>query len=227
MITIIHGSDTATSRKFYIEQREASVSYVLIENKKITYDEVYQSIEGDSLFGGEKQVFIENFFSSVKSNSIEYKKIVEYLNSNKLSKIIFWEEKELSKPQQFVFKTATLKAFNYPSNLFAFLDSLKPGNSSAISIFKDLENAMETELIFYMMVRQFRLLLSTLGTPLIDEAKRMQSWQKSKILKQANYFGKDKLIQNYKDLYIIDHQTKFGLTPFNLSSSIDIFLSDL
>ncbi|OGH02487.1 MAG: hypothetical protein A2798_02440 [Candidatus Levybacteria bacterium RIFCSPHIGHO2_01_FULL_37_17] len=226
MITIIHGSDTASSRKYYIEQKESFPSYVLIENAN--YDTIFQSAEGDSLFNESEIIFIENFFSNVKGNSNEYKKIVEYISSNNKNDFFLWEEKELSKPQQYAFKNAQLKTFNYPASLFTFLDSLKPRNSNSLYLFKQLEKNMETELIFYMLVRQFRLLLSTQdSSSLIDEAKRLQAWQKLKLQRQANIFGSEKLKNLHKKLYEIDYQTKFGLTPFKLSASIDIFLADL
>lgn len=226
MITVAHGNDTSSSRNFYIQERNSAKSYVLID--KINFDLIYQSLEGNSLFEDSKSVFVENFFSSVKTNTNEFKKIVELISTNKKSDIFFWEGKELTKIQQYVFKNARVLAFNFPSNLFAFLDSLKPGNNNSIALFKELENVMETELIFYMIVRQFRLLLSVFDSKhTIDEAKRLQPWQKSKLLRQAELFGKDILIEHYRKLYKIDHQTKFGLTPFNLSASIDIFLANL
>lgn len=226
MITVAHGSDTSSSRNFYINERNNSKSYILID--KVDYDQIYQSLEGDSLFEGNKSVFVENFFSNIKSNSNEFKKIVELINTKKEKNIFFWEGKELTKIQQLVFKNSLVKTFNFPSNLFAFLDSLKPGNNRSIILLKELESSMETELIFYMMVRQFRLLLSVFDSKnLVDEAKRLQPWQKSKLLTQAELFGKDKLIERYRKLYKIDYQTKFGLTPFNLSASIDIFLANL
>ena len=88
---------------------------------------------------------------------------------------------------------------------------------------------METELIFYMIVRQFRLLLSLTseGSKNIDEAKRLAPWQSSKLKSQSKLFGKDRLIEIYKKLYKIDYETKFGLTSLPLNSTIDIFLIDL
>ncbi|OGH11473.1 MAG: hypothetical protein A3B38_01525 [Candidatus Levybacteria bacterium RIFCSPLOWO2_01_FULL_36_13] len=226
MITIVHGNDTASSRKFYIEDKAGSSSHVLID--KINYDFIFQSIEGNSLFEESKNIYIENFFSNTKSNSNEFKKIVDYLNSIKKNNIFFWEGKELSKTQQSVFKNVLIKTFSYPSTLFQFLDSLGPQSKRSLSLFKELERSMETELIFYMLIRQFRLLLSVQeSSHLIDEAKRLQTWQRSKLQKQSSYFGKEKLQEIYKKLYKIDYQTKFGLTPFNLSSSIDIFLVNL
>lgn len=229
MITIIHGNDITKSRNFYIETRQKTQSPDIFDGEKIDYNTLFQTLEGNSLFTNQRHVFIENFISKTKSNSNEFKKIVEYLNSNKDYEIVFWEEKELTKAQAAAFKNASLQLFNYPQILFTFLDSIKPNNISSVKLFHDLQNTMETELIFYMLVRQFRLLLAvtSTGSQNIDETKRLAPWQSSKLKSQAQYFGKEKLIKTYKELYKIDYETKFGLTAFDLSRCLDIFLIDL
>lgn len=229
MITIIHGSDITKSRNFYIDTRQKFENPDIFDGEKIDYNTLFQTLEGNSLFTNQRHVFIENFISKTKSNSNEFKKIVEYLNSNKDYEIVFWEEKELTKAQAAAFKNASLQLFNYPQILFTFLDSIKPNNISSVKLFHDLQNTMETELIFYMLVRQFRLLLAvtSTGSQNIDETKRLAPWQSSKLKSQAQYFGKEKLIKTYKGLYKIDYETKFGLTAFDLSRCLDIFLIDL
>ncbi|MBI3985129.1 MAG: hypothetical protein HY344_04330 [Candidatus Levybacteria bacterium] len=229
MITIIHGNDIEKSRNFYIEQRQRFQNPDIFEGEKLDYNTLFQALEGNSLFSEKRFIFIENYISKIKSNSIEFKQIVEYLNKNKDFEIVFWEDKELTKTQIAAFKNASAQLFNYPQVLFTFLDNIKPNNPSSVKLFHDLSETMETELIFYMMIRQFRLLLavSSDGSKNIDEAKRLAPWQISKLKKQAQYFGKEKLIHAYKKLYKIDYETKYGLSSFNLSSAIDIFLIGL
>lgn len=229
MITVIHGSDITKSRNFYIETRQKIENPDVFEGEKIDYSTIFQTFEGNSLFSSTRHVFVENFISKTKSNSNEFKQIVQYLNSNKDLEIVFWEEKELTKTQLNVFKNPSVTVFNYPLLLFTFLDSIKPASVFSIKLFHDLLQTMETELIFYMLVRQLRLLLAVTDTTsqTIDEVKRLAPWQLSKLKKQAQYFGKEKLLKAYKKLYKIDYETKFGLSSFNLSSSIDFFLIDL
>lgn len=229
MITIIHGNDITKSRNFYIETRQKFENPDIFDGEKVDYNTIFQTLEGNSLFGSQRHVFIENFISKTKANSIEFKQIVEYLNSNKDFEIVFWEDKELTKAQAAAFKNASLQLFNYPQILFTFLDSIRPNNPASIKFFYDLQNTMETELIFYMLVRQFRLLLavSSESSQNIDEVKRLAPWQSSKLKKQAQYFGEEKLMNTYKKLYKIDYETKFGLTSLNFTSAIDIFLIDL
>jgi len=229
MITIIHGSDITKSRTFYIDTRQKFENPDIFDGEKIDYDTLFQTLEGNSLFTNQRHVFIENFISKTKSNSNEFKQIVEYLNSNKDFEIVFWEDKELTKGQAAAFKNVSLQLFNYPQILFTFLDSIKPNNISSVKLFHDLQNTMETELIFYMLVRQFRLLLAvtSTGSQNIDETKRLAPWQSSKLKSQAQYFGEEKLIKAYKRFYKMDYETKYGLTSLSLTSAIDIFLIDL
>lgn len=229
MIIIAHGNDITSSRNFYITERQKIVDPQVLEGEKLEYNVFFQTFEGDTLFSSTKNVFIENFFSSKKSNSEEVKKIVEYINKSKDLSIFFWEPKELTKAQSALIKNALVKQFSYPQVLFTFLDSIKPNNQSLISLFKDLQKTMETELIFYMMVRQFRLLLGLFenSETKIDEVKRLAPWQMGKLQKQAKYFEKEKLLSAYKKLYKIDYETKYGLSAMNLESRIDIFLINL
>lgn len=229
MLTIIHGNDTAASRAFYIETRQKINNPEVFEGDKLNYDLLFKALEGNSLFETEKHIFIENFFGSVKTNSLEFKKIADYLNSKKDINLFFWEGKELTKTQSLAFKNSIVKVFNYPQLLFNFLDELKPNNPKLISLFNKLQVTMETELIFYMIIRQFRIMLSLieLNDEKIDEARRIAPWQVSKLKAQAKYFDKQRLKEIYKKLYTIDYETKFGLNSLDLAKTIDIFLIDL
>lgn len=229
MITIIHGNDIAKSRTFYIEERQKHENPDIFDGEKLDYNTLFQTFEGSTLFSEKRFVFVENYISKQRANSSEFKEVSEYLTKNKDLEITFWESKELTKAQILAFKNPATNLFNYPQVLFTFLDSLKPNYLTSVRLFHSLMETMETELIFYMIVRQFRLLLSQVsyGDKNIDEAKRLAPWQKSKLKTQANYFDKDRLIKLYKKLYKIDYETKYGLTSLPLNSAIDIFLIDL
>lgn len=229
MITLVHGNDIAASRNFYIEERQKYKEFEVLEGKNLEFAHLFQKLEGNSLFSTEINIFVENFFSNLKSTSTEYKKVVEYLNKKKDVSIFFWEDKELTKAQVGNFKNATVKLFNYPQLLFTFLDAIKPHNPLVVKLFADLQKNMEAELIFYMIVRQFRLMLTVLsvGSTNIDDAKRLAPWQMSRLKSQANLFGKEKLTKIYNKLYKMDYESKYGLSSLNLAKAIDIFLLDL
>jgi len=66
---------------------------------------------------------------------------------------------------------------------------------------------MEPELIFFMLVRQFRIMLGIEASDKIDEVKRMAPWQLSKMQRQAKMFGEAKLKSSHEKLF----ENGFGL----------------
>jgi hypothetical protein len=230
MIIIVHGDDISGSRNYYISQRQKSTNPVVLEGGKLTLSDLMQSLEGGSLFNEEKEIFIENFFSSKKTNP-NFKEIVIYIeNQNSKANILFWENSELSKIELATFKKSVAKLFKIPRNLFGFLDNIKPGNPVSVKQFHELLSQTAEELIFFMIIRQFRLLLAVSDPKTnnsIDEVKRLAPWQMSKLKGQANLFGKDKLKTTYKRLYEIDSNSKSGKSATTLTQTIDFLLVDL
>ena len=228
MILLIHGDDLEASRNFYFEEKNKLGDVILLSGDGLTLDVLFQNAENKSLFGSEQTLLIENFFTKNKSIAIETKKIVEYVNKNKDLSIIFWESTELSKTSQALLKNATVKTFSFPQILFSFLDNVKPNNSEIlIKLFHELRQNMEPELIFFMLIRQFRIMLGIDGLDKIDEVKRMAPWQLGKMQRQAKMFSEAKLKSNYEKLFEIDLGSKTGKIPYSIERSIDFFLADL
>ncbi len=230
MITIVHGDDTASSRNYYISERQKSKNPLILDGGKLTLSDLMQNLEGGSLFNDEKNIFIENFFSAKKANA-NFKEIAAYIDKQDTqSHIFFWENSELSKTELTTFKKNAAKLFKIPQNLFGFLDNIKPGNISSVKQFHELLNQTAEELIFFMIVRQFRLLLAVSDLEAknpIDELKRLAPWQTGKLKNQARLFGPKKLITIYRRLYEIDSAYKQGRLPAALTQTIDFLLVDL
>jgi DNA polymerase III delta subunit len=227
MLLLIHGNDLASSRNLYFEEKNKLTESILLEGEGLTLDSLFQNAENKSLFGSDQTILIENFFTKNKSIAIETKKIVEYINDNKNLSIIFWEPTELSKSSQGLLKNATVKTFSFPQTLFTFLDNIRPENSEAlIKLFHELKQSVEPELIFFMLVRQFRIMLGLDGPDKIEEVKRMAPWQLGKMQRQAQLFGEEKLKSSYQKLFEMDLALKTGKIPYSLERSIDFFLAD-
>jgi DNA polymerase III delta subunit len=228
MILLIHGNDLASSRDFYFAEKNKLTDVVILEGDGLTFDQLFQAAENKSLFGNEQTILVENYFTKNKSIAIETKKIVEYINSNKNLSLIFWEPTELSKTAQALLKSATVKTFSFPQTLFTFLDNVKPDNAgSLIKLFHQLRQNMEPELIFFMLVRQFRIMLGIEASDKIDEVKRMAPWQLSKMQRQAKMFGEAKLKSSHEKLFEMDLGLKTGKIPYSIDRSIDFFLAGL
>ncbi|MBI2074990.1 MAG: hypothetical protein HYT83_04105 [Candidatus Levybacteria bacterium] len=228
MITIIHGDDVANSRKYYLSEREKVANPVIFAAEKVTLSDLMQVFEGGRLFSDNKKVFIENFFSKKKASK-EYDEIIDYLKQiQENGEIFFWEEKEITAKKISVFKKLISKVFKFPQNLFLFLDSIKPGNGKTlISLFHKTIETAEPEMIFFMLIRQLRIILALSdksSSSQIDELKRLAPWQKSKLQKQASFFSQKQLIDLYKKLFEIDLAIKTGKSSLNLIQAIDFFL---
>ena len=225
MITIVHGSDSISSRKYFLSQKD---------EKSITFDaeslnpvELNQSLQGSGLFGVSSKIFIENLFTRKGTKSITA--VGEILTDNKEAVIFIWADKEIGVKILSSFPKFEFQNFKIPQNIWSFLDGIRPDNPLNVSSFHKTLNETDPEIIFTMIIRQFRLLLglSESSNNNIDEIKRLAPWQKSKLVRQASLFGVDKLKQIYKMLYKIDKSQKTGKSPLTLVQDIDILMLEI
>ena len=228
MITIIHGEDTASSRNYYLEEKQKAQNPIVFEGAELTLSDLMQSLEGGSLFNEEKEIFIENLFSDKKSNP-NLKEIIGFVEKQRQANIYLWEKTELSKTDASLLKGANLKLFKISQNMFSFLDNIKPNSKENIKNFHVLLENTPEELIFFMIVRQFRLLLAVLSNSQnsIDEVKRLAPWQKTKLKAQSSLFGAGRLKEIYARLSRIDYEQKTGKSSLTFPQAIDFFLVGL
>ncbi len=227
MLTIIHGADTAASRKYFLDQKQPYADAILLDADKVNLTDLAQIFEGGGLFGESKIVFIEQLITKKKKAS-EFKDLVAYLEKHADEHTIFlWESKELEIGTLKAFKKAAQRPFKLPQTLFLLLDSLKPGNGKALVILfhQTLESA-ELEMVFFMLIRQIRLLLALHESSEneIEEVKRMAPWQRTKLEKQARLFTREQLLLMYHKLFILERGQKTGGLTTSLSAAIDFLL---
>lgn len=225
MITIIHGDNIAESRSYFFEQKKNLPNLKTLEGSDLSIDKLADEFLGINLFFEEKNIAIEGFLSKTKVIK-NFEDLVDFLNKNsKNSNLILWEEKEIGKRTLDKFKNADIKTFKIPKIIFNFLDAIKPGNGRLLAeLFHKLLENNPTEIIVFMLIRQFRLMLGVQSHSSIDEISKMMAWQKGKITSQANLFGKAKLLELYSKLYEIDSKQKTGKLNVPVVSAIDIFL---
>lgn len=253
MLTVIHGNDTALSRKFLLEQKQKYLDGFSFEGEKVTITDLTQILEGGALFSESKTIFIEQLITKQKKNA-SYKEIMSYLEQQAHEHELFlWEAKELERGILFTLKTANVRAFKLPQSLFLLLDSLQPGNGKKlVSLFHETIETTEVEMVFFMLVRQVRILLA-LSASLreaeqrsnppheiaalpsvtrnddisIDEIKKMQAWQMGKLQKQADNFGQEALMELHTKLFEIERKQKTGLLASPLVSTVDFLLLEV
>jgi hypothetical protein len=231
MIILIHGADTASSRKFFTQAMKNCQNPAFIDGTTATIAEISQILNSNGLFYESKEIFIEGLLRKKQKETAG--EIAEILLKNSASSghtVYLWEAKELEKRIQMQFKNATIREFKLPQSLFQFLDNLKPGNTKMLlPLFHAVLSSTEEEVVFYMIVRQFRILLalSSPSTDKIDEVKRLADWQKTKLRSQLDWFGKDQILNIYNSLFALEEANKTGKMDMPLSLTIDFFLLKL
>lgn len=229
MITIIHGDDIASSRNYLQTIKEKFPESRTIAGPAVDLTLLAQLFDSDNLFTTTKTVIIEELLTKKKQAS-EFSYLLEAINKHSADNAIYlWESKEVAKTIVNKFPGAQNQLYKLPQSLFQFLDSISPKNKKqALVLFHKTIITTEQELIFYMLIRHFRLMLALYDSEAaIDEVKRMSPWQKDKIKRQAALFSKEELSEAMQQLHIIDFEQKTGATPSALSASIDIFLLNL
>lgn len=233
MITIIHGDNITESRNYFLDLKQKQKNIILYDGGKITITDLIQNIEGSSLFGDTKTIFIEHFLTKCKKTDKDTKEILNFIVKNaKEFTFVLWESKEILKRDLLIFKDAVVKIFKLPKNIFLFLDNLKPNNpKNLLNLFHQaIANGIKEELILFMLQRQIRILM-VLSEPseneAIDEVIRLAPWQMGKLERQAQLFDISVLKKIYKKLYEIEIGQKTGALPLSLSQSIDFLLMEI
>lgn len=245
MIIILHGEDIKSSREYFFGKKQTLPQARTFSGESLSLTDLTQILEGGELFSEEKQILIENFFGK-KSKETEI--LSDFLTHHeKDATIIIWENKELTKKDLTLFPKADVRLFKFPQTLFAFLEGIVPNSSRNIILFHNALKQTACELLFFMLIRQFRLLLAvssshpehsegSIDSSLaerdqndrnIDEAARMAPWQKTKLTRQSRQFAVKQLKDAYSKLYTIELQQKTGQLPMSLEKTIDIFLLSL
>ena len=225
MITIIHGENLKESRNYFWEIRQKAKNPISLMGENINLFDLMQLLNNGGFFEDVKQIFIENIFSLKKKE--EKEKIIELLlKKEKENEIVFFESKEITPANLKIFKNASVKKFDIPKIIFAFLDLIGIDKKKSIELFHEILKTNDAEYVFFMLIRHFRIMLalSENSDNQIDELKRIQPWQKGKYLTQLKKIGVDKVKKFYSDLFQTDFKQKTGQNALSLIQTIDIFL---
>lgn len=231
MIKILHGQDTVKSRQGLekLKVQAKNIEGITLNGPKLTLTDFIQALESKSLFSQDRLVILENLLSGKKSK--EKEQILQYLQDEKvLVTLILWEDGEISRSTLRLFPQAEISIFKLDPFLFRFIDALKPDNAEIlIKLFRQSIIQEDVNFIFYMLVRHFRLLLflKTGERKGLEEVDRLADWQKTKLIKQAQLFDQNKLLNVYRQLLEIDYREKTGLAPYPLTQTLELFLSNL
>src|SRR3989344_4566601 len=191
MVTLVHGTDEVSSRNYFLENKNKDSLTFDAEN--LNTIELTQALQGSGLFGPSNKIFIENLFSRKGLKNLET--IAEILNKSKDADIFIWADKEIGTKNLSVFPKFQNQNFKVPQNIWAFVDGIRPGNPGNVSLFHNTLETTNAEIVFAMIIRQFRLMLGLSGDSNLpagkaeenaEEVKKLAPWQKGKLTRQAS-----------------------------------------
>ena len=200
MIHLLHGDNITKSYSRLQELKEhygsTGLTSLEIDANKATLTTWKDFISSDQLFE-EDFLIIYNLFAN-KDLSID-----DILAMEK--NIIIYEKKKLDRPP--VGKGINVEKFDLEQALYKFVECLVPGNSSiCLKYYQQSLLQQPWELIFSMIVRQFRLMLysKAINLPKDSQWDKIADWQKQKIRTQSAKFSLERLKLIYRRLLEID-----------------------
>jgi len=229
MITILHGDDVVTSRNKLTQlvevQKGAEVLH--FDGEKTNLTDIVQAFEASSLFDTKKLLILEGFIQTKDKKIIA--SVLNHIKKHLIHDVIFWEAKEIKKELLLLFpKEAAVYFFKKPQVLFPLLDAIKPGNTEQmLFLFHEGLKTESPDLLLYMIVRQFRILLGIATHSSVDEVRRLAPWQKTKLERQARLFTSQRLKLLYRKLFQIERDAKTGGSPLSLPDQLDLFLASI
>ena len=226
MLCVIAGEDIVSSRKKLTELLSDKPHIIQLDGKKASIVELDEALSAGSLFSESKTVVLENF-SKLKPE-VKVWELLEKFEKDKNTDVILWDEVDLSK-MKFP-KIVHVFKFLFPKFYYAFLDSFEPGSKKTLELLQEVLKTFEAEQVLYGLVRRVRQLLVMKSNKHSEfsEFKRMQSWQISKLRKQAELWTEKQLKRVFVSLAELDEKIKTSGLTMPLASHLDmILLSDL
>lgn len=226
---LLHGENHVDSRKFLndllLQARTKGLEVIKLDSKNTNHQELLTVTRENTLFSVGNLIVLENFFSTSKNTSPLLTKTIEKMDGTN-NILILWEKKTVPagtlKKLSGYFQT---KEFKIPNLVFQFLDSLSPNNTKAsLHLFKPINKTHPPEFVLVMLARQLKLLI---WAKLEPQTLKVPTWQKSKLIAQAEKFTAKQLLRLHAKLLEIDRLHKHSQLPENLSASLELLVISL
>lgn len=228
MIRVLHGDNTLVSRQALQTEIDRAKTkgikdVVWLDGKKVSLTELIQATQSQSLFGGNRLVIVEHLFARKRSK--EKDSLIKSLNDLDDSvRVIVWEAKRLTPSQSRSLTSARVEESKLSKKIFAFLDSVKPGNTKVM--FSNLVQSLDqdpAELIFALLVSRVQALIR-----LVDGAEvKGAAWQVKKLQQQAQSFSLAQLMKLHHELLQIDVDSKTGQNQLDVSAELTLLIAKL
>jgi DNA polymerase III delta subunit len=227
MIQVFHGDGTGSSRKLLQDaitvEKLAGNEIRIIEGDKLAPSDLESILGTSSLFGNETLV-IEGLMGRLRSKDKDscIDLIAKYQGNKN---ILLWDKKALTKIAiGKLGKNVKATESKAPTALFAFTESIEPGNlERALSLMHEVVSSTEDIIVFTMLARQISyLIMMKSGT-----SPKFAPWQMGKLRAQASKWEGKELEKFLAELLKIDLSVKTGATKLSYSDHLDLLLTSL
>ncbi len=221
MLYLLHGDDTAASRKYLIELAEGK-NVTTLDGKSLKIADFEEATVSGSLFAGEKAVIVEGLLSK----NARKKEFITFLNENEpKTLVILWEDKKLPKPTYSNLKKANVRDFFLPSYYFQFLDNFSPNNKkNTFDLYQKLLKNYAPEQLFFSLLKRVRVLVIISSGSTTAEISKMSPWQMNNLQKQLRTWNRQNLVSIYEKLKKTEIRLKTGKLPLGLAKHLDILI---
>lgn len=223
---IFHGDNTINSRQALTDLleslKEKGLRIERLAAKSLTPQELENALGGQSLFGTEHVVVIEDLHSLPES--AKKKELIAQLQVTD-TEVVLWEKRLLTKTMLNKFAKAKEQSYVVSNILFKWLDQLGTATNKKqlIEQMHAIFKKDSAQFCFTMLIRQVRLLISALDDGKISGAPFIVA----KLKKQARSFSLDQLLQLHRKLLEIDYRQKRSASRLTLEQELDLLLLSL
>ena len=226
MIHVIFGEDVVSSRNKLVEMLLDKPNIIRLDGKKNSIAQLDEALLSNSLFSDSKTVVVESF-TKLKPETKIWELLGKFENDKKVD-VVLWDDTDLGKRK--FSKSVQVFNFIFPKFYYMFLDSFEPSSKKSFELLGEVLKTLNSEQVLYGLVRRVRQLLVIKSNNYSDfsEFKQMQSWQISKLKKQAELWTESQLKKAFISFAQLDEKIKTSGLTMPLASHLDmILLSDL
>jgi hypothetical protein len=221
MLFIYAGEDQAAAHQNYVlkQVQLRSEGYELISINRKKFSELESWLSDAQLLFSQKIAYCLPFCPGVKK---EREVLANFQNESALH-IVLYDPDHYQRDLKTWFPKASIMWHKLPTDVFAFLDSLVPGNGTRAVKDLDQLKGKDNEVLLFTLIRKRLkdLLLLSNG---LKPAGRLQGWQLDRLTSQASRWDPAKLKQTYRQCYRIDRAIKTGETPYGYIESVQLLL---
>lgn len=220
---VIHGENIAHSRKklqeLITQAKNANTTITRLEAKRLTSASLQEAMGGNSLFGGDKLIIVEELHSLPASK--RKKELIEQISNSSLENLVLYEKRKLTATMLKKIGNPQVFEFKISNTLWKFLDQIGgPDKTKIIKLLRESIAQNDEFFVYTMIIRQIRMLITAKDGGVLKGAPFMIT----KLQGQARNISLNQLLKTHHQLFKIDLKQKNSQLALSLGQELDLIL---